>query len=147
MTTTKLKPWQLILLYIFFAILAIAANLLVQRIIIGAASSIIEDTKWLLMLAICGGTISGLVIKYILDKNWIFAYKYKSDISENFMRYSATGIITTFIFWSSELLFWFIWNTHFMREIGALCGLSMGYVLKFYLDKKFVFNNVFEKQQ
>ncbi|ETJ85051.1 hypothetical protein D028_1270 [Vibrio parahaemolyticus 50] len=53
--------------------------------------------------------------------------------------YSAMGVITTLVFWASEWMFdcWF--ETKQMRYIGAILGLSIGYITKYYLDKKFVF--------
>ncbi len=50
------------------------------------------------------------------------------------------GIFSTLIFWSTETIFWLIWGTNNMREIGALIGLSLGYVIKYNLDRRFVFN-------
>ena len=32
-----------------------------------------------------------------------------------------------------------IWQTDLMRELGAVIGLAIGYVVKFQLDKRFVF--------
>ncbi|MDJ0858172.1 MAG: GtrA family protein, partial [Dinoroseobacter sp.] len=59
--------------------------------------------------------------------------------AQTFARYTATGIITTLIFWGSESAFWFIWQTHAMRELGAVIGLTIGYVMKFNLDRLLVF--------
>ena len=56
-----------------------------------------------------------------------------------FIRYSILGVFTTIIFWVIDL-FWLIWETEHMREFGAIIGLSIGYVLKYNLDKKYVFN-------
>ena len=47
------------------------------------------------------GTLTGLIVKYILDKKYIFFFKVKS-VSEDtgrFMLYSLMGVITTLIFW------------------------------------------------
>ena len=38
------------------------------------------------------------------------------------------------------LLFWTYFKTHNMREIGAIIGLTIGYMIKYKLDKNFVFN-------
>jgi putative flippase GtrA len=51
------------------------------------------------------------------------------------------GIVTTAIFWSTETAFWLIWETHTMRELGAVLGLSLGYVVKYALDRRFVFKD------
>ena len=50
------------------------------------------------------------------------------------------GISTTIVFWTTESMFWLIWKTEMMREFGAIIGLSIGYILKYRLDRKYVFN-------
>ena len=50
------------------------------------------------------------------------------------------GILTTLIFWGTETIFWLIWQNENMRELGAVLGLSLGYSIKYNLDKRFVFN-------
>jgi len=64
-----------------------------------------------LMAAICMGTLVGLIIKYILDKKYIFNYKQKvnpkiPEIHHVFLY----GVFTTAIFWSFELIFDSIFN-------------------------------------
>ena len=54
-------------------------------------------------------------------------------------RYGDGGLVTTAVFWVSEAAFWFIWQTAIMREVGAVIGLTIGYVAKFHLDSRFVF--------
>jgi putative flippase GtrA len=49
------------------------------------------------------------------------------------------GLVTTAIFWGTETLFWWLWHTDAMRELGAVIGLTIGYVTKYQLDKRFVF--------
>jgi putative flippase GtrA len=43
------------------------------------------------------------------------------------------------IFWGTETVFWLTWKTDAMREIGAIIGLSIGYFVKYHLDKRYVF--------
>ena len=96
----------------------------------------------ILVAAMIMGTIVGLLVKYILDRKWIFR-KPKSSIkihSKNFLLYSLTGTFTTAIFWFSEATFWYIWQTDEMREIGAIIGLCIGYTVKYNLDCRYVFN-------
>ena len=95
------------------------------------------------MAAVAAGTLVGLVVKYVLDKRWIFA-----DTStgvkahgKKFGLYTAMGLITTAIFWGMETVFWLTWKTDLMRELGAVLGLSVGYVVKYNLDRRFVFTN------
>lgn len=49
------------------------------------------------------------------------------------------GLVTTLLFWITEYTFdlWFATKT--MRYVGAVIGLSIGYVAKYQLDKKYVF--------
>lgn len=126
----------LILRYSAFAVLATLTNLATQRLVLAAG-----ETALLFTAAVGAGTISGLVVKYLLDKRWIFfdrATGLKAH-SRRFTLYTAMGLITTAIFWGTETTFWLIWGTDLMREIGAIIGLTVGYVVKYNLDKRFVF--------
>ncbi|MDK3018596.1 GtrA family protein [Pseudodonghicola flavimaris] len=129
-----MKASTLILRYAGFALVAMLANLGAQRLVLGLQGG------WLLP-AMVAGTGSGLVVKYLLDKRWIFYDDLRPAREEGrrFTLYTATGIGTTLIFWGSETAFWLIWQTQPMREIGALIGLSIGYVTKYRLDRRFVF--------
>ncbi|MDC1270063.1 GtrA family protein, partial [Amylibacter sp.] len=40
-----------------------------------------------------------------------------------------------------ETAFWLVWQTYAMRELGAVLGLSIGYVVKYNLDRRFVFTD------
>ena len=129
--------------YLSFAIIATIANLVTQRAVLHLVKF---NTS--LFLAMVAGTTVGLVTKYILDKRWIF---YDSDNSLNgkslkFVRYTFFGIFTTSIFWFTELLFWFAWQSQLMREIGAILGLSIGYIIKYQLDRKYVFSASFSEK-
>jgi putative flippase GtrA len=59
--------------------------------------------------------------------------------SQMFSLYTVMGTATTAIFWGTETAFWMIWHTDFMRELGAMIGLSIGYIVKYNLDRRFVF--------
>lgn len=127
---------NLIFKYTIFCIFAIILNLLTQRAILN-----LIEVKMGYILALLTGTIVGLITKYYLDKNFIFNDYDSSFInnSKKFSMYTLNGIITTIIFWGTESLFFFIYETSFAREFGAIIGLSIGYVLKYRLDKKYVF--------
>ncbi len=45
----------------------------------------------------------------------------------------------TAIFWATETGFWLAFGTHAAREIGAVLGLAVGYVVKYQLDRRYVF--------
>ena len=128
----------LVLRYALFAVAAIVANLAMQRAVLQ-----LGDGVRIFALAVGAGTIVGLIIKYLLDKRWIF-YDRETGLKshgQKFSLYTAMGLVTTAIFWGTETVFWMIWQTDMMREIGAVIGLTIGYVVKYSLDKRFVFTN------
>ena len=122
--------------YTVFALLAMIANLAAQRMILA-----IDDGPDGFVIAIMFGTGVGLVLKYLLDKRWIFE-DFSTGVRSHgrkFTLYTAMGVLTTLIFWGTETIFWSVWQTDFMREAGAVLGLSIGYALKYRLDRRFVF--------
>lgn len=130
--------YTLTLRYVAFAFVATIANLATQRLILQFG-----DTGGYFAAAVAAGTTVGLVIKYILDKRWVF-YDVETGMknhSRKFSLYTAMGLITTAIFWGTETVFWLIWKTDLMRELGAILGLLVGYVLKYNLDRRFVFTD------
>jgi putative flippase GtrA len=122
--------------YSLFAVIATSVNLIVQRVIF-----FVHTGKTTLFLALLVGTAAGLVVKYALDKRWIYNDVESSIKSHTrkFSLYTLMGIFTTFIFWGFETGFWLIWQTDFMREVGAIVGLCLGYTVKYQLDRRFVF--------
>ena len=126
-----------IFLYSIFAIIATFFNLYTQRLILS-----ISKTNLFFMISISTGTLVGLLIKFVLDKKFIFLeknIKYKNN-GLIFSLYSFMGIISTSIFWGTETIFWLIWQNQPMREIGAILCLTLGYIVKYKLDKYYVFN-------
>ncbi len=128
----------LILRYSSFAVLATLVNLATQRLILARDQDTLHFAA-----AVGAGTIAGLVVKYVLDKRWIFDDQTAGLASESrkFTLYTTMGLVTTAIFWGTETAFWMIWRTDLMREAGALLGLACGYVVKFQLDRRFVFTD------
>jgi len=124
--------------YISFAIFATVVNISSQYV-----SFYIYNGFLNLYLAMFVGTLSGLILKYILDKKYIFYYNSKSRQYDGitFSLYSLTGIITTFIFWGFEMSFDYIFEDKNAKYLGAVIGLSIGYTVKYFLDKKLVFKN------
>lgn len=124
--------------YGVFAAIAMIANLAAQRVVLLA-----HPLGNGFALAVLAGTALGLVIKYMLDKRWIF-YDRSTGLrshSRKFSLYTGVGIITTALFWATETAFWMVGQTEAMREAGAVLGLSAGYALKYSLDKRYVFGN------
>jgi len=122
--------------YILFAVFSTLGNLFTQWFSLKVYSG-----DFSLYLAMFLGTLIGLIIKYILDKKYIFYYETDS-LNENhklFLLYSLMGVFTTFIFWSMELFFHYLFPSPNAKYLGAVIGLSIGYIIKYLLDKKFVF--------
>lgn len=94
-----------------------------------------------LYIAMFIGTLAGLVIKYILDKKFIFYHqaKDKKDDAKKFILYSLMGVFTTIIFWGTEIAFDTLFQDKNAKYMGAIIGLSIGYVVKYFLDKRYVF--------
>ncbi len=126
----------LVLKYSLFALIATIINLFTQFI-----SLAIYSQNFSLYIAMFFGTITGLIAKYILDKKYIFYYvvKDKKEDSQKFILYSIMGVFTTLIFWGFEIGFDYIFDSEIAKYIGAIIGLSIGYITKYFLDKKFVF--------
>ena len=128
----------LILRYAAFAVVATLANLATQRTVLHFG-----DSGGYFAAAVGAGTLVGLVIKYLLDKRWIFRDTEGGlrNHGRKFTLYTVMGLVTTAIFWGTETAFWLIWRTDLMREAGAILGLSVGYVVKYRLDRRFVFHD------
>lgn len=127
---------RLALHYAGFAILATIANLGTQSAVLA-----IDEGALFYYAALIVGTGVGLVLKYALDKHFIFADPGRDIVTnaQQFSLYSLMGVVTTLIFWSVETAFWFAWGTHEARVAGALLGLGIGYFVKYQLDRRFVF--------
>ena len=131
--------WQtLVLRYGLFAIVATVVNLATQRLVLMGG-----ETAPFFIGAVMAGTLTGLVVKYVLDKRWIFfdTSQGVAAHSKKFTLYTAMGLVTTAIFWGTETTFWLVWKTDAMRELGAVIGLGIGYVTKYNLDRRFVFTD------
>ena len=122
--------------YTIFAAISILFNLLFQYfsflVYIGFGS---------LYVAMFFGTLVGLIVKYILDKKFIFYHTPtdKKDNAKKFALYSLMGVFTTVIFWGSEIAFDTLSQDPNAKYLGAIIGLSVGYIIKYFLDKKYVF--------
>ena len=122
--------------YVIFAVISILFNLLSQYL-----SFLFYTGFGSLYTAMFIGTLSGLVVKYILDKKLIFyhAVENKKDDAKKFALYSLMGVFTTIIFWGTEIAFDVLSQNPNAKYLGAVIGLSIGYIIKYFLDKKFVF--------
>lgn len=128
------RPLVLCALYAGFAGLAIAVNLFTQW-----ADLALYRGPLALPLAMACGTGTGLVVKYLLDKIWIFRHRrFGVEIQmREFTGYVLTGVATTALFWGCELICNAIGPE--WRFAGAALGLTAGYSLKYRLDRRYVF--------
>ncbi|MDQ7042142.1 MAG: GtrA family protein [Sulfurimonas sp.] len=124
--------------YVIFAIISTIVNLFFQWLSFFLYSGFLS-----LYIAMFFGTLAGLVLKYILDKKYIFFHETKSakDNGKKFLLYSLMGVFTTFIFWGFEIGFDYAFESENAKYLGAIIGLAIGYIVKYNLDKKFVFKN------
>jgi len=122
--------------YTFFAIISILFNLLFQYFSFGIYTGFGS-----LYVAMFVGSLAGLVVKYVLDKKFIFYHivEDKKDDAKKFVLYSLMGVFTTIIFWGTEIAFNTIFQGLNAKYIGAVIGLCVGYTIKYFLDKKYVF--------
>lgn len=128
---------RIALLYAFFAVISTIINIGAQDIWLGNAPAPMATVPF----SMAAGTLAGLVVKYALDKRYIFRFKPQSAASDSrlFIFYSLMGILTTLVFWGVEWLFEILFRDDFMRYLGGVIGLGIGYAAKYHLDKKFVF--------
>ena len=122
--------------YIVFAGLATLINLISQESSMG-----LYQGSYALAVSMAAGTLTGLTSKYLLDKHYIFYHKTDSatQTMSQFMFYAITGVFTTAIFWGFELGFDYIYESRGARYTGAIIGLAIGYLIKYRLDKRYVF--------
>ena len=127
---------RLAVLYSVFALIAIAVNISCQALVIW-----IYKGSFALQLSILVGTAAGLPVKYVLDKKYIFRFQSKNIThdSQVFMLYICMSVFTTAIFWTVEYGFHVAFGTYAMRYTGGVIGLMIGNIIKYRLDKKYVF--------
>jgi len=136
METSTSPPMKLAIMYTIFAVIATITNIWSQDLTFRIYQGPFE-----LWLGIFVGTAIGLVVKYFLDKRYIFKYQTTSiqHGSKTFYLYTLMGVVTTVIFWGFEFAFDAIWNSMEMRYTGGVIGLAIGYYVKYQLDKRYVF--------
>ena len=130
------KRLAIVVLYIVFASLSTAINIGSQMLSMG-----IYKGLYAVEISILVGTATGLPLRYLLEKRYIFSFK-SSDIRHDgqlFVLYSFMGVLTTVIFWLTEYAFHLLFAEDFMRYVGGVIGLGIGFYVKYRLDKKYVF--------
>lgn len=123
--------------YALLAVIATATNIAAQDLAIRIYSGAFG-----VMLSVLFGTSVGLVVKYLLDKRFIFRFKARDLVhdGQTFLLYACMGVFTTLIFWGVEFLFDHLFQTKELRYLGGIIGLAIGYFTKYHLDKKYVFS-------
>ncbi|GEP60761.1 GtrA family protein [Reyranella soli] len=127
---------RLAIVYAIIALIATAANLAAQALAVRLWTG-----PWQIELSVLVGTAVGLVLKYLLDKVFIFNFKAESAAHDlqTFILYSGMGVVTTLVFWGFEFAFYSAFQDKRLRYLGGLIGLVIGYWAKYRLDKRFVF--------
>ncbi len=122
--------------YAIFALIATAANIGAQDLVIRSYSGAFD-----ILASVIVGTGVGLVVKYILDTRYIFRFRARSVAhdTQTFALYTVMGLATTVIFWGFEFGFHHVFETKEMRYLGGVIGLAIGYLTKYHLDKRYVF--------
>lgn len=128
------SPAYLACSYAAFALLAMAANIAVQDCIVRIDGNAI-------LVSVLVGTGAGLVVKYVLDKRYIFGFRPRNMAHDGltFALYAGMGLVTTAVFWGFEFGFQYLFASKEMRYLGGIIGLSIGYLAKFHLDRRYVF--------
>lgn len=127
---------RLAIVYAIIALIATAANLGAQ-----ALSVRVWTGLWHIEISVLIGTAVGLVLKYVLDKIYIFRFKADGALHDlqTFILYTGMGVVTTLVFWGFEFGFYQGFQDKSLRYLGGLIGLVLGYWAKYHLDKRFVF--------
>lgn len=127
---------RLAIVYAIIAVIATAANLGAQ-----ALSVRVWTGLWHIEISVLIGTAVGLVLKYVLDKLYIFRFKADGALHDlqTFILYTGMGVVTTLVFWGFEFGFYQAFQDKSLRYLGGLIGLVLGYWAKYHLDKRFVF--------
>ena len=122
--------------YGLFAVISIMVNIATQDLSVRLYSGAYAVT-----LSVLAGTATGLISKFLLDKHYIFHYRSKNLTHDMrlFTAYTVTGIGTTLLFWAFEFGFEYLFGSRLARYSGAVLGLTLGYLLKYRLDRKLVF--------
>lgn len=136
------KAAKIAVLYTLFAVLSTAINIGSQMLSIWIYKGPLS-----VEISILVGTAMGLPLRYFLEKRYVFNFTSKNLVHDEklFIFYSAMGVITTIIFWGTEYAFHLVYDTDLMRYFGGIIGLSIGFYVKYQLDKKYVFVNGFDE--
>lgn len=121
--------------YALFCVIAGVMNILTQAAVFRLVSF------QPLAVSILAGTAVGFIVKYFLDKHWIFFDDYGDVRREvgKVVLYGAFSVAMTLVFWATELAFFAVGGTQFFKYLGAVVGLTIGNFAKYFLDYHFTF--------
>ncbi len=87
------------------------------------------------------GLFVGFVIKYVLDKKYVFNDGYENHKAETKKAglYAFMSILCTIISVGVTGSFKILLGVQLAKRVGWFLGLLLGYTAKFFLDKKYVF--------
>ncbi len=127
---------NLAIVYAVLALIATAANIGAQDLCIR-----IYAGAYGVPVSVVVGTAVGLVLKYLLDKRYIFRFRARDALHDGrtFVLYTVMGLATTGVFWGFEFGFHHLFGSREMRYLGGVIGLVIGYLIKYQLDKRYVF--------
>jgi putative flippase GtrA len=127
---------RIALTYTLVSVLATVANISTQALFIA-----LYDGPFGIQLSVLLGTGTGLPIKYVLEKKYVFEFQANNLAHDTrlFFLYGFLGLFTTLIFSEVEWVFHVIFETDAMRYLGGVIGLTVGSFIKYHLDKRFVF--------
>jgi len=127
---------RLAITYSIFALIATVANICSQDLMLRLYAG-----SFAVPASVFAGTGVGLVVKYLLDKKYIFRFRARDAAHDGrtFFLYTTMGLATTVIFWGFEFGFDYLFRTKAMRYTGGVIGLAIGYWAKYQLDKRYVF--------
>lgn len=136
--------------YILFAVCSAVLNFLVQKtceIIFRLFNNnflsfrLYKNIDIATLLKLTAATAAAFIFKYLADRFLVFKKaKYTTAKKEiaGIGLYTVFSVFTTLLFWAVQLSF----KVYFQLEyLGLIVGLAVGYTIKFFLDKNFVFSN------
>lgn len=95
---------------------------------------------WRVMVGIVLGVGVGFVVKFVLDKFVVFKRMQVNlrETSREFATYLAFSLFTTVVInFGGEYLLWGVLGLHYIA--AAAISLTIGYTVKYFLDRKYVF--------
>lgn len=87
------------------------------------------------------GLFVGFVLKYLLDKKYVFNDGYENRKAETRKAglYAFMSILCTILSIGVTGSFKIVFGVQLAKRVGWFLGLILGYTAKFFLDKKYVF--------